>query len=420
MKISIKKVLILSSLFIFILSAVFTYPPIKKNLNFSFQNQIPVTSVIVQHLVWQDELIFKENGSRVKRKHHTHEAEVITFIPNQKLLIKWDEWGREMFVYSNERKTYVYKPESLNIENEKKIFYKNHPSVKESGKILSINNYSILFKTNKSIQQYLKRNNAYELVQNSQVSFDKPKKIAILYIATGRYIVFWENFYKSMEKHFLPKHEKTYFLFTNHDNLKVAKNVVKIHQDQLPWPYVTLKRYHFFDAIKEELKKFDYIYFLNGDCQPVQDINEEIFPTNEQEIMVTMHSWHWLDIQRPYPYEQNKESKSYIPADKGKYYVTGAFNGGTSEGFLKMSAILKEWTDTDIQNNVIPVWHDESMLNKYLFTYFTDKNPLILFPEYVITEGFDYISAHEFPNHKMMLIDKDKKGGREYLRGITN
>ena len=250
----------------------------------------------------------------------------------------------------------------------------------------------------------------YELVQESKVSYTEPKKIAVLYISTGRYIVFWENFYKAMEKHFLPKHEKTYFLFTDHDDLKVADNVVKIHQDQLPWPYVTLKRYHFFDAIKDQLKEFDYIYFLNGDAKPVADINEEIFPTNEQEVMVTLHSWFWLGKVNSYDYERNQKSKSYIPYNQGKFYVTGAFNGGTSSGFLKMTAILKDWTDRDIELREL------YQLIKY--SYFKDKKPLILFPEYVITEPHEYEAREEFQKYKMVLVDKDKEGGRDFLRGI--
>ena len=40
-------------------------------------------------------------------------------------------------------------------------------------------------------------------------------KTAILYIATGRYIVFWKDFHRACEKFFLPHHEKTYFVFTD-------------------------------------------------------------------------------------------------------------------------------------------------------------------------------------------------------------
>ena len=305
------------------------------------------------------------------------------------------------------------------IEQSIETFYKDFPSAKNNGDILEITENTILFDDKKSLKRFFKKDN-YELVQDSQIKYTVPKKIAILYISTGRYIVFWDNFYKSMEKYFLTKHKKTYFLFTDHDGLEVPDNVVKIHQDQLPWPYITLKRYHFFDAIKDQLKEFDYIYFLNGDSQPVKNIDEEIFPTNEQGIMVTLHSGYYLEDNASYTYDRNTLSKSYIPLGEGKFYVTGAFNGGTSKDFLKMTSIIKEWTDIDLKNNIIPLWHDESMLNKYLITYFYNKNPLILFPEYVIKEPFLYDALYEFPTYKMVLVDKNKEGERDFLRGIKD
>ena len=43
----------------------------------------------------------------------------------------------------------------------------------------------------------------------------KKPTIAILYICTGEYVLFWENFYASAEKHLLPDYEKHYFVFTD-------------------------------------------------------------------------------------------------------------------------------------------------------------------------------------------------------------
>lgn len=40
-------------------------------------------------------------------------------------------------------------------------------------------------------------------------------KIAILYICTGKYNVFFRDFYSSSEKYFLPNCEKTYFVFSD-------------------------------------------------------------------------------------------------------------------------------------------------------------------------------------------------------------
>lgn len=82
-----------------------------------------------------------------------------------------------------------------------------------NSQILDITPHTIAIKNKEKIQRFQLKNNSYQLVQNSSVSFSTPKNIAILYIATGRYICFWKDFYSSMQKFFLPKHKKTYFLF---------------------------------------------------------------------------------------------------------------------------------------------------------------------------------------------------------------
>lgn len=48
----------------------------------------------------------------------------------------------------------------------------------------------------------------------------KMKKIAILYICTGKYDIFWEDFYKTSEKYFLNNSEKHYFVFTDAQDRK--------------------------------------------------------------------------------------------------------------------------------------------------------------------------------------------------------
>lgn len=261
------------------------------------------------------------------------------------------------------------------------------------------------------------KKNTYRLVQESQISYTSPKKIAVLYISTGRYICFWNDFYTSAEKHFLPRHKKTYFLFTDHDDLSVPDNVVKIHQEQLPRPHITLKRYHFFSAIESLLKKFDYIYFVNGNTIITQDINEEIFPNNTQKIMVTLHPGFYRTNPRHVTYDRNPKSRAFIPLNQGTYYVMGGFNGGTAAGFLEMSKKLKAETDIDLNNGIIPRWHDESLLNRYVETQIQNgKTPLILLPVYgILQSGFS--NMNEFrPLGKIKILDKSNYGGAAYLR----
>ncbi len=263
----------------------------------------------------------------------------------------------------------------------------------------------------------------YNLVQESREKYSEPKKVAILYIATVKYIVFWEKFYKQTEKYFLPRHNKTYFLFTDHDDLEVPKNVIKVHQDQLPWPYVTFKRYHFFEGISDKLKNFDYVYFLNGTMLPTKDINEEIFPTKEQKVMVTLHPWYLVCHNSGIPLAHNKKSKAYVDSLEVKHYFMGGFNGGTAEGFLQLIKTCKEWSDIDMKNNQMPGWHDESMLNSYIVNDFVRKGGkhLMLFPEYAVAEDSGGWGLDElYPYTKMIIINKQRHGGHAFLRGQTN
>ena len=73
-------------------------------------------------------------------------------------------------------------------------------------------------------------------------------KVGILYICTGKYIVFWEEFYKSCQKYFLSDSEcvKQYYVFTDVDKIyqeDVDVNIHRFYQEALPWPDIALKRY---------------------------------------------------------------------------------------------------------------------------------------------------------------------------------
>ena len=47
------------------------------------------------------------------------------------------------------------------------------------------------------------------------------KKVAVLYIATGKYVRLWPGFLESAEKYLLKSCEVEYFVFTDVDHLAV-------------------------------------------------------------------------------------------------------------------------------------------------------------------------------------------------------
>lgn len=115
------------------------------------------------------------------------------------------------------------------------------------------------------------------------------EKIAILTIASGKYINLFKNLHKSIFEKFLPNHEKTIFLFTDtdyeSDNVKVKKIT------HLPWPLNTLLRFYYFNKIINELNDYDVIYYIDSDMIVYDVIDCEIIPT-ENEIIAVKQYWY--------------------------------------------------------------------------------------------------------------------------------
>ena len=79
-------------------------------------------------------------------------------------------------------------------------------------------------------------------------------KIAILYICTGKYNVFFKDFYESCEKYFLANiAEKTYFVWTDDFTLSQEKNVNLIEKKCEGFPLDSLLRFRMFMQKKDIL-----------------------------------------------------------------------------------------------------------------------------------------------------------------------
>jgi len=237
-------------------------------------------------------------------------------------------------------------------------------------------------------------------------------KIGILYICTGNYSIFWKDFYESVESLLLPGYDKEYFVFTDaaHIEYEEEKKVHKFFQEKQEWPYPTLLRFHMFLRAESQLKEMDYIFFFNANMKVVSTITpEEFLPdaVNEEGLTVALHSGFYKAESSQLPYERTQK-KSLAYMESGRYYFQGCLNGGTRNAYLKMIHQLKEHIQSDLDNNIIAVWHDESHLNKYM----ADKHPKILSPAYCYSEGKKF----EF-EPRILMLDKNKFGGHKVMRG---
>ena len=90
------------------------------------------------------------------------------------------------------------------------------------------------------------------------------KKIAILYICTGKYNQFFKGFCESAEKYLLTNLYKHYFVFSGDANLAAEDNVTVIYRKCQGFPADSLFRFEYFLEIEDKLKESDFIFFFNS------------------------------------------------------------------------------------------------------------------------------------------------------------
>lgn len=246
-------------------------------------------------------------------------------------------------------------------------------------------------------------------------------KIAILYIATGRYKIFWDGFYSSFEKHFFNGCLKHYFVFTDapRDPRFSGANITAVFREKKGFPHDTLDRFEMFCSIKSELEKYDYVFFLNANTVCKDFVGCEILPDEniESGIVCVRHPVIKESDGHDYPYERNGKSLAYIANGAGELYVQAAFFGGNAGAFIRMSEILAENIRIDLSNKIIAVWHDESHLNKYIL----GKKIKVLGLEYLCPDVKKYVRKCD-NNPKILLLEKSnyKYGGMDYIRGKSD
>lgn len=243
----------------------------------------------------------------------------------------------------------------------------------------------------------------------------KKTQIGILYICTGKYNIFWKDFYLSMEKNFIKDEEKHYFVFTDSSDIEFEyenNNIHKIYQENLGWPDNTLMRFHIFLKIEKELMNMDYLFFFNANLLVLEEIKkEEFLPTKEEKLVATIHPGFYNKERRKFTYEENNKSTAFINRNEGDHYFAGGLNGGNTIDFISAMKEMKFKIDTDNKDNITAEWHDESHWNRYLINKFYIKK---LDPGYLYPEGWSIPFAK-----KILIRDKNRYGGHSKLRNKT-
>lgn len=178
--------------------------------------------------------------------------------------------------------------------------------------------------------------------------------VAVNVFATGRYIEFVPKLVASMEQ---------YWSGVN-TNLVVWTNktpdffVPVMNWPHLPWPLGTMLRYN---AIVSEPWASDYVMMIDADMEFVAPVGPEIL----SRLTLVQHPGFYKKPQNRMPFETNPKSAAFTPEHLRKTYYAGGVVLGERDEFLKMARVIADGVATDIKNHVIPVWHEESHLNRY-------------------------------------------------------
>ena len=213
------------------------------------------------------------------------------------------------------------------------------------------------------------------------------KSVGILYLCTGDYYLFWNGFHESFEKNFLPDTLKRYYVFTDKpDNIHHDDNVHAYYIDPLPWPLITLLRFHYFIRFRNEITCNDYLMFANSNLVCRKPVSEDEFlPKDDQDLSSVLHPYYYNKPPKYCTYERNPSSSAYVPYNaEGIGYMMGCLYCGHTDKFMRMSEILAERINEDFNNRKIALWHDESQYNRYLLEH---RNVRVLTPSYACPEG---------------------------------
>lgn len=240
--------------------------------------------------------------------------------------------------------------------------------------------------------------------------------VLLITIATGR--KYWEYAHEMLASAAVYFPKATTLAFTDAPQYLGAISRVSFTEAK-GYPNETLYRYHTFLKRQYLLEEYDYVFFADADMrfvapvEPEDIISDGITATLHPGFVVPRTEHDGSSVMScGTPERMNKESKAHIPWGANNRYFCGGFNGGTTEAFLKMASTIQDYVDYDklkFGPGYMPIWHDESYLNRYLY----DNPPArILTPSFCYPQNYDGGYGWSSKEHPPVLIAINKKGER--------
>jgi glycosyltransferase involved in cell wall biosynthesis len=264
-----------------------------------------------------------------------------------------------------------------------------------------INDHKVDIRLQHDLDRYIRSMTKYQPVAVAPIP-PKPN-VGLLLIATGKYQRFVAGLIGSADRYFLNGvSNTTYYVFSDAPpSIQSSRNVVHIPIEHRPFPYASADRWKHFVKNADKFGKEQFLFYVDVDCMFVDTVSTEILGN----LVGVRHCGFYNKLG---PYEERRESTAYVEPSKAKYYFGGGFSGGRKDNYLALAKWCYDAFEKDQANGIMPVWNDESTLNKY----FSDHEPdIILPPSYHYPQ--DNIERYKkiwFPDvfqPKLLLLDKN-------------
>lgn len=246
-------------------------------------------------------------------------------------------------------------------------------------------------------------------------------KLCITYICTGKYNIFFKDFYESFKDNFCKEHDVTCAIITDSPHLYnqykdcVVYNVQRYYNNDIN--YIKFRKFRDILIAEDYLETQNYCFYINGNlrCNNKVTLDELMGGKDQYAVYHSLFDIHTMPMYESLT--ENRASAAYFTANDRnlypnyKYYQAGNF-GASKHKFLQMCRFIESARNFDLYYGYDRYikWHDETYYNKYINTL-TKKNCDAI----NILDGKKYLCTWlpqlkpYVKSSKMILVNKDQE-----------
>lgn len=239
---------------------------------------------------------------------------------------------------------------------------------------LSSNKYSDTFSVKHWLFEELGKDDKWIGLTYNKV--EKMINVGVCIVATNKYKSYVSHTMESVKLHLYRNQNVIFYLFTDDSSqFEANDNTVLFDIPSYGFPEATLYRYRFMKQAIESFRQrqLSYIFYIDADYRFNERPKANLLPPQDgqlQGIFATKHLNNLTNLFNKYHHigevETNPRSQAFMnPHLYMEAYYCGGFNGGSREAWIEAITEMDHMIQIDESNNVMPVWHDESIFNKY-------------------------------------------------------